>query len=442
MHTMPLTIGVALIAILINLPIPGLSDFLASSGLTAAGNEVIAATMSLLAIYCSFLISYQYAKDDGMNPLTAGVMSMGAFLILVPSTIDMGEAGTITAFKSNYLGSDGIFVAIILSILVAMAYGFLTRKNIKVTLPDSVPPMVSDSLSPVFTAMIIYILDRLLGLNVFGSTDSSKTTETAEAVATSSSTIIDRFFAWFESHYDWSVLLIFSLLILPTYIVFRRAPRQTRHSLPQGFFIQVFNSVLFLVLVFLFSILKYPLMLGDASDDLLMCVSLVIFAGQVVVVYRQLFGYSLRGTLWRMLPLLGLTIIELTILAVIASLIVGAAENDHKPWVYVVFGIVFIALVAISFKIFAVVFTKRLALTAGQRRWQKVVMGLLCFGFVVNTAMLLRIAYVDITGNYSKDTTLSDSTLTFMSIGLTIISAAAEALMIYMIRRLHRMMRK
>ena len=162
MHTMPLTIGVALIAILINLPIPGLSDVLASSGLTAAGNEVIAATMSLLAIYCSFLIAYQYAKDDGMNPLTAGVLSMGAFLILVPSTIDMGEAGTITAFKSNYLGSDGIFVAIILSILVAMAYGFLTRKNIKVTLPDSVPPMVSDSLSPVFTAMIIFAVVYLV----------------------------------------------------------------------------------------------------------------------------------------------------------------------------------------------------------------------------------------------------------------------------------------
>lgn len=294
----------------------------------------------------------------------------------------------------------------------------------------------------VFTAMIIYILDHLLGLNVFGSTDSSETAKTAETVATSSSTIIDRFFAWFESHYDWSVLLIFSLLILPTWIVFRRAPRQTSHSLPQGFFVQVFNSVLFLVLVFLFSILKFPLMLGNASDDLLMCVSLVIFAGQVVVVYRQLFGYSLRGTLWRMLPLLGLTIIELTILAVIASLIVGAADNDHKPWVYVVFGIVFIALVAISFKIFAVVFTKRPAQTAGQRRWQKVVMGLLWFGFIVNTAVLLRIAYVDITGNYSKDTTLDDTTLTFMSTAFTIISAALWALQIYMIRRLRRKMRK
>ena len=162
MHTMPLTLGVALIAILINLPIPGVSDFLASSGLTAAGNEVIGATMSLLAIYVSFLIAYQYAKDDGMNPLTAGVLSMGSFLILVPSTIDMGEAGTITAFKSNYLGSDGIFVAIFLSILVAMAYGWLTRKNIKVTLPDSVPPMVADSLSPVFTAMIIFLVVYLV----------------------------------------------------------------------------------------------------------------------------------------------------------------------------------------------------------------------------------------------------------------------------------------
>ena len=137
MHTMPLTLGVALIAILINLPIPGVSDFLASSGLTAAGNEVIGATMSPLALYVSFLI-------------------------LVPSTIDMGEAGTITAFKSNYLGSDGIFVAIFLSILVAMAYGWLTRKNIKVTLPDSVPPMVSDSLSPVFTAMIIFFVVYLV----------------------------------------------------------------------------------------------------------------------------------------------------------------------------------------------------------------------------------------------------------------------------------------
>ena len=60
------------------------------------------------------------------------------------------------AYMQNYLGSDGLFVAIILAILVAASFGWLTRKDIKLKLPDSVPPMVADSLSPAFTAMIIF----------------------------------------------------------------------------------------------------------------------------------------------------------------------------------------------------------------------------------------------------------------------------------------------
>ena len=60
------------------------------------------------------------------------------------------------AYMQNYLGSDGLFVAIILAILVAASFDWLTRKDIKLKLPDSVPPMVADSLSPAFTAMIIF----------------------------------------------------------------------------------------------------------------------------------------------------------------------------------------------------------------------------------------------------------------------------------------------
>ncbi|MDI9589489.1 MAG: PTS transporter subunit EIIC [Acidobacteriota bacterium] len=156
MQSMPLTLGVALIAIIINLPIPGVSDFLQSSGLAQCGTELIGSTMSLLGIYISWLIAYQYAKEDGTNPITAAVLSMASFLALVPSTVTVSEDSTISAYMSNYLGSDGIFVAIVFSIFVASFYGFLTRKNIKLTLPDSVPPMVTDSLSPVFSAMIIF----------------------------------------------------------------------------------------------------------------------------------------------------------------------------------------------------------------------------------------------------------------------------------------------
>lgn len=154
--TMPLTIGMAVVAIVINLPIPGISEWMAASGVTATANEMINSTMSLLAIYVSFLIAYVYAKNDGMNGITAGVLSMASFLMLVPSTIQIDEETTLNAYQQNYLGSDGLFVAIILAICVAAAFGWLTRKDIKLTLPDSVPPMVSDSLSPAFTAMIIF----------------------------------------------------------------------------------------------------------------------------------------------------------------------------------------------------------------------------------------------------------------------------------------------
>jgi PTS system cellobiose-specific IIC component len=144
------------VAIVVNLPIPGLSDWMVSSGVPAAANEMINSSMSLLAIYASFLIAYVYTKNDGMNGVTAGVISMASFLMLVPSTVTINEETTMNAYQQNYLGSDGLFVAIILSLLVAVAFGWLTRKDIKLKLPDSVPPMVSDSLSPSFTTMIIF----------------------------------------------------------------------------------------------------------------------------------------------------------------------------------------------------------------------------------------------------------------------------------------------
>lgn len=156
MMTMPLTIGMAVVAIVINLPIPGVSEWMSATGFSAAANEMINSSMSLLAIYVSFFIAYVYAKNDGMNPVTAGTLSMASFLMLVPSTVQIDAETTMNAYQQNYLGSDGLFVSIVLAVVVAAVFGWLTRKDIKLKLPDSVPPMVADSLSPAFTAMIIF----------------------------------------------------------------------------------------------------------------------------------------------------------------------------------------------------------------------------------------------------------------------------------------------
>ena len=47
---------------------------------------------------------------------------------------------------------------------------------------------------------------------------------------------------WIDNHLEWLFMSIFSLLILPTWLVFRHSPRNPRHTLPQGFFVQVFMT--------------------------------------------------------------------------------------------------------------------------------------------------------------------------------------------------------
>ena len=99
---------------------------------------------------------------------------------------------------------------------------------------------------------------------------------------------IDNAFEWMNLHPEVMSLILLSYLILPNYFIFRRAPRNTRHTLPQGFFIQVFSAVAFLVL--------------NMVDDLTSLHLVVVVLGNVWLycAYKQIFGYGLWGTLWRL----------------------------------------------------------------------------------------------------------------------------------------------
>lgn len=44
---------------------------------------------------------------------------------------------------------------------------------------------------------------------------------------------------WYETHFSWSMLIVSFFVIFPTWVMFRYSPHHTRHTLPEGFFIQV-----------------------------------------------------------------------------------------------------------------------------------------------------------------------------------------------------------
>lgn len=114
-------------------------------------------TMGIIGLISAFGIAYSLAKeyhmDAAMNAMVATVVFM-----MVCTPVTEGQVSL------NYLGSNGLFVAILISLLVVEICRYFEVKNIKITLPDSVPPMVAS-----FINMLIPLLINITifyGLNI------------------------------------------------------------------------------------------------------------------------------------------------------------------------------------------------------------------------------------------------------------------------------------
>lgn len=90
---------------------------------------------------------------------------------------------------------------------------------------------------------------------------------------------------WMMSHMDWAILIQTVLLILPVWLLFRFAPKHPRHTIKEGFYIQAFMASVVLVCIALRALI---------SNWLILLVLISYY-----VVFRQLFGYGIWGTLWR-----------------------------------------------------------------------------------------------------------------------------------------------
>lgn len=98
---------------------------------------------------------------------------------------------------------------------------------------------------------------------------------------------------WIREHYSWAMLVMSVLAIIPTWVIFRKSPRNSHHTIPQGFFIQVLFQTLTIVL----SILTIPLDFFHSKFSTAVYELLIL--GYYFIGYKQLFGYGIWGTLWR-----------------------------------------------------------------------------------------------------------------------------------------------
>ncbi|MBR5654094.1 MAG: DUF3667 domain-containing protein [Prevotella sp.] len=131
-------------------------------------------------------------------------------------------------------------------------------------------------------AFFVVLLDYFIG-------SSTPETSTTAIDTTNFWGIIEHFL---ETNVGWAVLLYNSLFILPTWMLFRFSPRYEHHTLPEGFFIQVFISNLMLLLTLISGVVN---LISEPLSDWLF----IFVPCYYVITYHQLFGYGWWGTIWR-----------------------------------------------------------------------------------------------------------------------------------------------
>lgn len=170
--TMPLTLVGSIFLLLANFPITGWNGWM--TGMFGANwavplGQVSGATFDILALAAVIGISSQYAKNEGQDGVTAGLLALVAFLIIEPGytnvaaktklgSIILKEPVHVTGSIDKYwTGGRGMIAAIIIGVLVGFVYSWFLNRDIRIKLPDSVPSGVSNAFSSLIPGAVIMV---------------------------------------------------------------------------------------------------------------------------------------------------------------------------------------------------------------------------------------------------------------------------------------------
>lgn len=130
-------------------------------------------TMALMGLFIAFAIAYHLADEYEMPKLNSAIVSTAVFLIVsAPTTsavasnliVDGKSATDLLSLAGNYipttyLDAKGIFTAILVAIGCVEIMHFMFKKDIRIKMPEGVPPAISssfDAILPLFICVIIF----------------------------------------------------------------------------------------------------------------------------------------------------------------------------------------------------------------------------------------------------------------------------------------------
>lgn len=156
---MPLIITGSLFMIINSFPVPGWSDWLAKTAVHGVSlSQVLAkitnGSFGIMGLVAAFGIAWSYANQHKTDGVSAGIISASVFFILTPSIMS-GDKVPVEGFPYTYLGSKGLFVAIIFGLITGWIFQWFINHNIQIKMPETVPPAVAKSFSALIPGAVV-----------------------------------------------------------------------------------------------------------------------------------------------------------------------------------------------------------------------------------------------------------------------------------------------
>ncbi|MDY5252723.1 MAG: PTS sugar transporter subunit IIC [Erysipelotrichaceae bacterium] len=176
--TVPITIVGSIFLLIANFPVQGFLDMMTS--IFGQGWDAYLGRVSAIAFDCTALLSclgigYCYTREQGVeNKIAGGIVALVSFLIITPQRMEVVVEGAAEAAKFNglgftFLGTAGMFLAMIVAIISVKLFCWATKRNLVIKLPDGVPPAVMDSFASLIPAAIAMTFFFVVGI-VFSMT--------------------------------------------------------------------------------------------------------------------------------------------------------------------------------------------------------------------------------------------------------------------------------
>lgn len=168
-RTVPLTLIGSIFLLIACFPVEGFTNFMASTFGTnwnAPLFQVVGGTFNILAVFAAFTLAYEYCNDEEIDGVPAGLFGIAGLIIMTKGVNIDGQ----NLLPNVWLGGQGLIAAVICGLISGSIYTWFIKKDIRIKLPESVPPAVANSFSALIPGFVILVTFMVVHIVIYGLT--------------------------------------------------------------------------------------------------------------------------------------------------------------------------------------------------------------------------------------------------------------------------------